>query len=244
MEPAPTPCFASRVVLPWPPGARSLLGKQATEVIRKVTSERVVTTLAGSVFNQGWQDGAGTEAWFNAPNGVAVDSAGNVYVADTGNSVIRKVTSTGMVTTVAGTAGSCGSADGTGAEARFNQPTGITMDGTGNLFVTDTLNHTIRRITPTGAVTTLAGLAGVMGTSDGVAADALFNHPGGITVDGSGTLFVADTGNSSLRKILTNGTVSTLAGLPTISGLKDGTGTTAWFNQPLACASMPAAISM
>ena len=201
-------------------------------LIRKISSGGVVSTLAGSAANQGFKDGSGTAAWFNAPTGVALDASGNLFVADTGNSVIRKVAADGSVTTVAGTAGSRGTADGTGSVARFNQPTGIVVDSTGTLYVADTVNQTIRRITSAGAVTTWVGLAGVSGTSDGTGANALFNLPAGLTRDASGNLYVADSGNASIRAITPAGLVSTLVGLSSISGFMDGTANEAWFNQP------------
>jgi hypothetical protein len=201
-------------------------------LIRKVTAAGVVTTLAGSSSNQAYRDGVGTAAWFNASTALTIDSLGNVFVADTANSVIRKIATDGTVTTLAGTAGSTGSADGTSAAARFNQPAGIIVDSAGNLYVSDTNNHTIRKVTSAGVVTTLAGLAGVSGSSDGTGTAAQFNLPRGLCYDGSGNLYVADTANSSIRKVTTAGVVTTFAGLSTVSGLLDGTGIESWFNQP------------
>lgn len=201
-------------------------------LIRKVTSSGTVSTFAGSAANQGHKDGNGTSAWFNTPAGLVVDSSGNVYVADTGNAVIRKITSGGDVTTLAGSPGVRGNVDGTGSAARFYQPTGITLDGSGNLYVSDSGNQTIRKVTSGGVVTTLAGLAGVSGSTDGFGPAALFNQPGGLTVDSSGKLYVADTGNSTIRVVTSGGDVSTLAGLPTVAGLKDGSNLEAWFSQP------------
>lgn len=201
-------------------------------IIRKITSAGVVTTLAGSSSSQGYRDGNGTAAWFNSPSALTVDGVGNVYVADSGNAVIRKIAVDGTVTTLAGTAGSTGTADGTGATARFNQPSGIVVDSAGTLFVGDTYNQTVRKVTAAGVVTTLAGLAGVSGTADGTGTAASFNQPRGLCVDVSGNLYVADTANSSIRKVTPAGVVTTFAGLSTISGLLDGTGLNAWFNQP------------
>lgn len=201
-------------------------------IIRRISVAGVVTTVAGSSSNQSYRDGTGTSAWFNSPSALTVDGVGNVYVADSGNAVIRKIAVDGTVTTLAGTAGSTGTADGTGSAARFNQPSGIIIDSAGNLFVSDTYNQTIRKVTAAGVVTTLAGLAGVSGTTDGTGTAASFNQPRGLCVDGSGSLFVADTANSSIRKVTSAGVVTTFAGLSTISGLLDGTGVNAWFNQP------------
>ncbi len=200
-------------------------------LIRKISPAGVVTTLAGSASVQGYIDATSSAAAFNSPQALAVDGSGNVYVADTGNSAIRRITPAGVVTTIAGS-GFKGSADGTANLAAFNQPSGIVLDSAGNLYVCDTFNDTVRKITPDGVVTTLAGVAGVGGYADGPMATALFNFPTGIAIDGSGNLFVADTGNEIIRVIKTDGTVISLAGLPTIAGLLDGTGSQAWFNQP------------
>jgi sugar lactone lactonase YvrE len=131
------------------------------QTIRKVTAAGVVSTLAGTAGMFGSADGTGAAALFNEPTGVAVDSAGNVYVADTDNCTIRKVTPVGVVTTLAG--GTIGSADGTGAAALFNEPTGVAVDSAGNVYVVDTGNSTIRKVTPTGTTTTVAGTAGIAG---------------------------------------------------------------------------------
>jgi secreted PhoX family phosphatase len=200
--------------------------------IRKVTSAGVVTRLAGSAGSIGSTDGTGSAARFNSPEGIAVDTAGNVFVADTFNSTIRKVTSAGVVTTLAGTAGSAGSTDGTGSAARFNFPLDITVDTAGNVFVVDTSNHTIRKITSAGVVTTLAGTAGSSGSTDGTGSAARFNFPSGISSDTAGNLFVADQVNDTIRKITSAGVVTTLAGLALSSGSTDGTGSAARFNAP------------
>lgn len=201
-------------------------------LIRRVSPAGVVTTLAGSAANQGHRDGAASDAWFNAPAALALTSAGDLVVADTGNSVVRRITAGGTVSTLAGTPGVRGSADGTGSAALFNQPAGIAVDATGNIYVADTLNHLIRRVTTQGVVTTVAGIPGVSGAVDGPVVDALFNQPMGLEFDGSGSLLVADAGNSVIRRITPAGQVSTVAGLPTVGGLKDGRGADAWFNQP------------
>src|SRR5713226_2278474 len=149
---------------------------------------------------------------FSVLSGVATDSAGNVYVADAGNHTIRKITPAGVVTTLAGTAGSGGSADGAGAAARFNQPFGIATDSAGNVYVADTFNHTIRKITPAGVVTTLAGTAGIHGSADGTGAAGCFNSPEGVATDSAGNVYVADEGYT-IRKITPAGEVSTIVGV-------------------------------
>ena len=207
---------------------------QSNQTIRKITSAGVVTTLAGTAGVQGSADGSGTAAQFSNPSGIAADTAGNLYVADFSNAIIRKITAAGVVTTLAGTAGVTGSADGSGAAAQFNSPSGITIDTAGNLFVADTGNQTIRKITAAaGVVTTLAGTAGVTGSANGNGAAAQFNYPFGIAADMSGNLFVADTNNSTIRKITTAGTVTTLAGTASVQGSADGSGAAAQFNRPL-----------
>src|SRR6266852_3937063 len=136
------------------------------------------TTLAGQASN-GSADGTGSAPRFNSPRGVATDSSGNVYVADIFNNTIRKITPAGVVTTLAGLAGSGGSADGTGSAARFYLPYGVATDSSGNVYVADTSNNTIRKITPAGVVTTLAGLAGVTGSADGTGSAARCYNPSG-----------------------------------------------------------------
>jgi len=196
-----------------------------------------VTTLAGQAGHSGGGDGTGTAALFSGPADVAVDTSGNLYVADTNNDTIRKITPAGVVTTVAGTAGSAGSADGTGAAARFNRPAGIAVDSSGNVYVADTNNNTIRAITPAGVVTTLAGQAGASGSADGTGAAARFNGPSGLAVDAAGNLWVADTLNHTLRKITPAGVVTTGAGTAGVSGSADGTGAAARFFGPQGLAA-------
>lgn len=208
----------------------------ANNTIRKTTPLGLVSTLAGKAppdnGSAGSADGTGSAARFNAPIGVALDSAGNLFVGDSTNSTIRKVTPAGVVTTFAGLAGAVGHADGKGSVARFSGPRETAVDASGNVYVADTFNDTIRKITPAGVVTTVAGLAGTPGSTDGTGSAARFYQPKGVTVDGAGNVFVADTGNSTIRKITAAGYVSTLAGVALASGSTDGHGTAARFNAP------------
>ena len=196
--------------------------------IRKVSPVGVVTTLAGSG-SSGWADGTGTAASFNRPWGMAVDASGNVFVADSHNNMIRKVTSAGVVTTFAGS-GTAGSAEGTGTAASFNNPDGVAVDASGNVYVGDLNNNKIRKISPTGVVTTLAG-SGVVGATDGTGTAASFDSPVGVALDTSGNVYVADDYNYRIRKISPAGVVTTLAGSGSY-GSADGLGTAASFNYP------------
>jgi DNA-binding beta-propeller fold protein YncE len=173
--------------------------------IRKITPAGVVTTFAGG--NEGFADGTGSATSFNTPSGLALDSSGNLYVADTANNRIRKVTPAGEVTTMAGE-GSAGYLDGPAAQARFNGPVGVAVDTHGNVFVADTYNDRIRVISPDGNVSTVAG-AGTPGFADGDRNTSLFDTPCGLIVANDGTIIVADTGNDNLRKITPDGNVST-----------------------------------
>ena len=198
------------------------------------------TTLAGDAGTAGSTDGIGRAARFNNPNGVAVDSAGNVYVADAGNHTIRKVAPTGVVTTLAGLAGSLGSADGKGSAARFFQPSGLAVGSAGNLYVADSGNHTIRLVTSAGKVTTLAGMAGSPGNNDGPSSAAQFCDPHDVAVDRAGNVFVADKANQRIRKVTTTGIVETIAGPTGMPfdrvGWRDGAGHEARFNYPWSVA--------
>ena len=156
-------------------------------------------------------------AELSSPEGIAVSSdGGTIYVADSGNNVIRKIViaagGSASMSTFAGTAGNYGSSDGTGSAARFSDPEGIAVDASGNLYVADSGNNTIRKITPTGVVSTLAGTAGNYGSSDGTGTAASFDYPVGIAVDASGNLYVADLGYSLVRKITSEGVVTTIIG--------------------------------
>lgn len=203
------------------------------DTIRKISPNGIVTTVAGSTGLSGSTDGVGGFARFNAPNGIAVDGAGNLFVADTGNHTIRKISPDGMVTTFAGLAGTSGATNGAGNLARFNSPFGVMLDQSNNVYVADTLNNTIRMITPAGVVTTLAGSAGVAGSKNGTGTAATFSHPVSLAMDSNGNIYVADTSNDLIRKIAPGAVVTTLAGSPGAAGSADGT-SAARFNTPYA----------
>ncbi len=205
--------------------------------IRKVTPVGLVTTLAGLPYSSGSADGTGSAARFSYFSALAVDGAGNVYVADSYNHTIRKVTSGGVVTTIAGTAGNSGAVNGPVGAALFNNPKGLAFDGTGNLYVADYNNHVIRKISTLGIVTTFAGSAGDIGSVDGTGTTARFGYPTGIASDGLGNFYVSEAGNGgTIRKITAAGVVSTLAGNATQVGSFDGTGSAARFNYPASLA--------
>lgn len=210
-------------------GSNLYVADTANNRIRKVViATGEVTTLAGWE-TEGSQDGSGTEALFSQPFGIAVDGR-NLYVADSGNNLIRKIViATREVTTLAGS-GEPGAIDATATGALFKGPMGIATDGS-NLYVADYYNNKVRKIViASGKVTTLAG-SGSEGAADGTGTAASFNHPIGITTDGE-NLYVTDYANHKIRKIvIASGVVTTLAGSGT-AGSADGTGTAASFNNP------------
>jgi len=219
----------------------------AVQSLASSTSEPYTfTTIAGRAGYSGSADGTGSNARFNNPAGVAVDTNGNLYVADNVNQTIRKVTVSGVVTTIAGKALYIGSTDGTGSNARFNRPCGVALDSAGSLYVADCVNCTIRKVTPVGTnwvVTTLAGKPSSSGYADGTNSAARFSYPYGLAVDTNGNVYVGDQSNCTIRKVTpvgTNWVVTTLAGLGGADasgnalhpGSADGTGSNARFNYP------------
>jgi sugar lactone lactonase YvrE len=178
--------------------------------IRRITPDGRVETLAGSA--EGFADGTGTAARFHTPSSLAIDAAGNVYVADTGNHAIRKVTPGGVVSTLAGD-GSAGFRDGAGAQARFHAPMGVAVDDAGRVYVADTWNDRIRVIEADGRVRTLAG-GGQPGFADGAGEVALFDTPSALALAHDGSLWVADTGNAAVRRIDPDGVVHTWLAAP------------------------------
>lgn len=221
-------------------GSLIYVSEAGAHLIRKVTAAGVVTTFAGTAGLSGSADGTGTAASFNQPTGLALDAAGNVFVADFGNATIRKITPAGVVTTFAGTAGQTASTNGTGVAARFRAPWGLAIDGSGNLYVADSLDQTIRRVTSESVVTTYAG-AGFVGGSDDAdtTGAARFFYPYGVAVDSAGRVYVADYANHSVRRIGADGKVRTLAGTTGAAGGLDGLASAARFRNPQGLAVSP-----
>ncbi|WP_183557718.1 NHL repeat-containing protein [Mucilaginibacter sp. SP1R1] len=206
--------------------------------IRKIVGDSVVSTISGTLLAGSTNaTKIGDVASFNGPTGVAVDAAANIYVADFGNQTIRKIATTGAVTVFAGVSGQTGNNDTTITAAvktpvppRFNNPAGLAIDATGNLYVADYTNNSIRKITADGkTVSTIAGKS--LGNTDGVGTKASFNGPRAIAIDATGNLYVADANNHLIRKIDLTGTVTTIAGTGK-AGNSDGTGTAASFSHP------------
>jgi len=194
----------------------------SNHTIRKITPDGTVSTFAGQASNPGHLDGIGSAARFVYPEGVAVDAAGNVYVADTANNTIRKISPTGNVITLAGLAATSGSTDGTASAALFRNPEDIAVDAGGNVYVVDSYNSTIRKITPGAVVSTLAGVAGSYGSVDGTGAAARFASPVAIAADPAGIVYVADTRNHTIRKITLDGVVTTAVGRAEVGGIVPG----------------------
>jgi hypothetical protein len=201
------------------------IGGYLAQTIRKITPAGVVTTLAGLEGVSGNNNGIGSAARFNTPVGLVVDASGNVFVADRGNHIIRKITPAGLVTTVAGQAGVPGSADGSGTGAQFSFPQGIALDAAGNLYVTS--GQAIRKITSAGVVSTFAGSTDVTGSLDATGTAARFQIPVGLVLDSAGNLFVGTL--LTIRKITPAGIVTTLAGHAEFLGSADGLGSAARF---------------
>lgn len=230
------------------------VGDKYNNVIRKLTpigTDWVVTTIAGDPTIQASNDGVNSSAHFSGPAGVAIDSSNRLYVADATGNTIRQIVANGadwVVTTVAGFADIYGDfVDGTNDAAMFNAPYAMAVDAAGVLYVADYGNHAVRRIEQIGfdwATTTIAGTnspginsagMGIPGTNDGPGFQAMFDNPSGVAVGGGGVVFVADYDNHTIRAVTPGGknwTVSTLAGVPKISGTNDGSGIQARFNKP------------
>lgn len=213
------------------------VGDSVNHSIRKIAPGGMVTTFAGFPDGSGSADGTGSAVRMNGPGAIVVNSASNVYVADSRNNTIRRVTPSGVVSTVAGMPLQTGSDDGAGSAARFSGPLGMASDSAGNFYIADTNNHTIRKMTAGGIVTTLAGLAGTAGSADGLGAEARFASPSGIAVDSAGNVYIGDSGNNTIRKVSPAGQVITLAGSAGQTGLVNGPGTSARFSYPMGVAA-------
>ncbi len=211
--------------------------------IRKIDPNGVVSTFAGELGSEGSQDGEGPQARFSKPEDLAIDSRGNVFVADTYNYTIRKIDSSGNVSTFAGKAGEAGYRDGFGEDARFDKPIGIAIDGSDNIYVVDANydgpeigNCVIRRIDPFGKVTTIAGRLGEVGPEDGPSKNARFHKPVGIDVTDEGIIYIADTEADTIRRIDLDGNVVTLGGAYLEEGKEEGSKEEVRFKDPQAIA--------
>lgn len=206
----------------------------SSHVIRKVSVNGDVTTLAGLADAPGYAEGTGTLARFRFPMGITWDSvSGDLYVADKDNHVIRRVTLTGTTSSIAGLGGTSGTGNGNGSAARFTFPRALTTDNSGAIYVADTVNHVIRRIGPDRSVTTVAGVMRSIGSSDGFGDQARFNYPYGVATDPSnGNLYVSDALNNTVRKVTPEGRVTTIAGSPGVAGKVDAVGSDARFDFP------------
>ena len=215
-------------------------------LIRKINNQGIVSTVAGIKGISGIKDGAGKNAQFNQPEAIAVDSKGNLFVADTYNFTVRKIDKNNVVTTFAGMGTKGGYADGNGKKALFNMPIGIAIDKKDNLFVVDAIydspkqgNSLIRKIDPNGNVTTFAGMQGKDGHQDGSLREAKFHKPTGIAIANDGTIFVADTEADLIREIDTKGNVTTIGGQYLIEKMQDGIGEKAAFFDPQSLTVAP-----
>lgn len=211
--------------------------------IYRITPTGTKTTYAGSG-NVGMADGDSTDAEFNAPAGLAFDRSGNLYVADKGNNVIRRISQSRFVELVTGSAtGAAGFANGTGTTARFESPSGIAREPAGSFIVADAGNNAIRRLTVgvggSVSVSTVSGFDTTAGSTDGLASIARFNGPTGVAVDIAGNIFVADRSNHVIRRISPAGSVSTIAGTAGTPGFVDDLGAAARFNAPAGLAVDP-----
>ena len=212
------------------PNGITYVADHENNMIRKITPEGVVSVFAGQTAG-GNVDGVGANAQFQFPWGIVMAASGNLFIADQGNNLIRKITPAGVVSTFAGN-GSAGFVDANGTSAQFSFPTGLAIDAADNLYVSDQGNNVIRKITPAGLVSTFAG-NGTAVSGDGTGTSASFARPVGIAIDGDGNIYVTDLDTNSIRKISPDRTVTTLAGGDINGGNVDGRGNDARFNQPM-----------
>ena len=199
-------------------------------IVRRISAVGIVSTFAGNG-TKGFADGPVATAMFDTITGVALDPAGDIIVTDALNHKIRKITQTGIVSTLAGNVS--GFLDGAGAAAQFNVPFGLAVNVLGEVFVADRNNHVLRKVSPSGVVTTVAGQPASAGNVDGPAANSQFRNPVGVAIDSNATIYIADTNNHRFRKV-SNGTVSTIAG--SIQGYRDDVGLFAMLRAPIGIA--------
>jgi serine/threonine protein kinase/sugar lactone lactonase YvrE len=230
--PPPPPPAAHPVATSAPPAIIKPLPPVVSQPKPVVPPRFTPPILVGAIGQAGASDGLGNEARFSSPSALAVDSTGYIYVADMGNNTIRKISPSGDVRTLAGTAGKAGEIDGEGAEARFTAPSGVAVDHSGNVYVAEFASDTIRKISPEGAVSLLAGSSGNPGWQDAKGDNAYFRNPWSVAVDKGGNVYVADKDNFVIRQITPDGRVTTLAGKPGVPGFADGNRDTARFNDP------------
>lgn len=244
-DPDPGPIIAGLAA-----GAEGSVYFAAGTRVGRLAPDGTVSPVAGANEQQGAADGNAAMARFRAPAATAIDRAGNLYITDAGNSTLRRVSPDGSVVTIAGLAGQSGSADGQGVTARFRGPGGVAVDGGGGLYVADSGNHTVRRVSPQGDVTTLAGAPAQPGFADGPGSEARLFLPSGVAVDAKGVIYVAERGcdrfemtiagalcppaGHTIRRIDPAGNVTTLAGAPGVPGTVDGIGAAARFYLPSA----------
>lgn len=208
-------------------------------VVRKLGTDGQVTIVAGQVEQRDARNGPAQQARFYSPECVAVAADGTLFVSDSGSNTVRRIARDGLVSTLAGKLEAEGYADGPGAKARFNHPVGLGVNAQGSVYVADAYNSTVRRISPEGVVSTLAGSPGDSGWRDGTGAKARFNTPVGLALDAQGNVYVSEYFNNVIRKITPDGVVSTFAGKPGKGGFADGKTAEAQFLHPQTLSFAP-----